>query len=388
GADAVDAAIDAMSGLTSQPNLGSIVEALRFGPRDSLLDPEKLRSISQYWENARRGYVAFESDIRAGASEVYVHGMPGGQYTNLREQARSLGIEDFRWPEVASAYAQVNEMFGDIVKVTPTSKVVGDMAIMMITSGLTRDAVLDPAVEMAFPESVVQLFRGDLGQPLGGFPEGLQKKVLAGQKPLTVRPGDLLPPADLDLERSAAEAKLGRPITEVELASYLMYPKVFVDYAADRAAFGDVSTLPTAVFFYGMQPGQEIHIDLERGKTLIVRYVTTSDPHEDGTRTVFFELNGQPRPIRVVDRSQVAKAPPQRKAEARNADHVGAPMPGTISTVSVHVGQKLVRGDVLLTLEAMKMETTVRAERDGVIEEILVKPGLQVDAKDLLVVFT
>jgi pyruvate carboxylase len=387
GVDAVDGAIDALSGLTSQPNLGSIVEALRFGPRDSLLDPEKLRSISMYWEQVRRGYIAFESDIRAGASEVYVHGMPGGQYTNLREQARALGLDELRWPEVANAYVQVNEMFGDIVKVTPTSKVVGDMAIMMVTSGLTREAVLDPAIEIAFPESVVQLFRGDLGQPLGGFPAGLQRKILGGQMPSTARPGDLIAPADLEAERAAAEAKVGRAITEAELASYLMYPKVFTAYAADRASFGDLSTLPTAVFFYGMQPGQEINIDLERGKTLIVRYVTTSDAHEDGTRTVFFELNGQPRPIRVADRSQVAKRPPQRKAEPQNPNHVGAPMPGTISTVPVHVGQKLIRGDVLLTLEAMKMETTVRAERDGVVEEILASPGLQVDAKDLLVVF-
>jgi pyruvate carboxylase len=387
GADAVDGAIDAMSGLTSQPNLGSIVEALRFGPRDSLLDPENIRTISAYWEQVRRGYVAFESDIRAGASEVYVHGMPGGQYTNLREQARALGVDDHRWQEVATAYALVNELFGDIVKVTPTSKVVGDMAIMMVTSGLTREALLDPDTEIAFPESVVQLFRGDLGQPLGGFPVDLQKKILGSGKPLTDRPGALLPPADLTAERAAAEAKIGRAITEDELASYLMYPKVFADYAADRAAFGDVSRLPTAVFFYGMQPGQEINIDLERGKTLIVRYVTTSDAHEDGTRTVFFELNGQPRPIRVVDRSQVAKRPPQRKAEAGNPSQVGAPMPGTIATVPVHVGQSLARGDVLLTLEAMKMETTVRAERDGAIKEILVKPGLQVDAKDLLVVF-
>jgi pyruvate carboxylase len=289
---------------------------------------------------------------------------------------------------VANAYVEVNDMFGDIIKVTPTSKVVGDMAITMVTSGLTRDAVLDPSVEVAFPESVVQLFRGDLGQPSGGFPAALQKKILGAQTPLAVRPGQLMPLANLRAERAAAEAKIGRPVTESELASYLMYPKVFVDYAADRAAFGDVSTLPTAVFFYGMQPGQEINIDLERGKTLIVRYVTTSDAHEDGTRTVFFELNGQPRPIRVADRSQVAKRPPPRKAEAGNPSHVGAPMPGTIATVPVHVGQKLGRGDVLLTLEAMKMETTVRAERDGVVAEIFVKPGLQVDAKDLLVVLT
>jgi pyruvate carboxylase len=386
GADAVDGAIDAMSGLTSQPNLGSIVEALRFGPRDTLLDPQMLRVISAYWEQVRRGYVAFESDIRAGASEVYVHGMPGGQYTNLREQARSLGIDEHRWSEVANAYAEVNDMFGDIVKVTPTSKVVGDMAIMMVTSGLSREAVLDPAVEIAFPESVVQLFRGDLGQPVGGFPPQLQKKILGGLKPLTQRPGELMPPADLGEERAAVEKKIRRSVTEVELASYLMYPKVFVDYAADRASFGDVSTLPTAVFFYGMQAGQEINIDLERGKTLIVRYVTTSDPNEDGTRTVFFELNGEPRHLRVADRSQVAKRPQHRKVEAGNPNHVGAPMPGTIATVPVRVGQKVARGDVLLTLEAMKMETTVRAERDGAITEILVRPGLQVDAKDLLVV--
>jgi len=387
GVDAVDGAIDALSGLTSQPNLGSIVEALRFGARDTGLDPEKLRLISAYWEQVRRGYIAFESDIRAGASEVYVHGMPGGQYTNLREQARSLGIEEHRWPEVASAYAQVNEMFGDIIKVTPTSKVVGDMAITMVTNGLTRESVLDPAVDIAFPDSVLQLFRGELGQPVGGFPAGLQSKVLGGKSPLGARQGELLPAADLAAERAAAQARVGRAITEYELASYLMYPKVFADYAADRTAFGDVSSLPTAVFFYGMQPGQEINIDLERGKTLIVHYVTTSDPHEDGTRTVFFELNGQPRPIRIADRSQKPKRPPQRKAETGNSDHVGAPMPGTIVTVAAHVGQKLDRGDVLLTMEAMKMETTVRAERGGVIKQILVRPGLQVDAKDLLIVF-
>jgi len=386
GADAVDGAIDALSGLTSQPNLGSIVEALRFSPRDSLLDPDKLRIISTYWEQVRRGYVAFESDIRAGASEVYVHGMPGGQYTNLREQARALGIDELRWPELARAYSEVNEMFGDIVKVTPTSKVVGDMAITMVTSGLTRQAVLDPAVEVAFPESVVQLFRGELGQPAGGFPEGLQKKILNGTPALKARPGELLPPADLAKARAAAAAAVGRPIAETELASYLMYPKVFIDYAADAAAYGDVSTLPTAVFFFGIQAGQEINIELERGKTLIVRYVTMSEAHEDGTRTVFFELNGQPRSIRVADRSQVAKRPPLRKIEAGNPSHVGAPMPGTITTVPVRVGQKLTRGEVMLTLEAMKMETTVRAERDGSVKEILARPGLQVDAKDLLMI--
>jgi pyruvate carboxylase len=387
GADAVDAAIDALSGLTSQPNLGSIVESLRFGPRETGIDPANLRLISGYWEQVRRGYVSFESEIRAGASEVYVHGMPGGQYTNLREQARSLGIDDHRWHEVAHAYAQVNEMFGDIIKVTPTSKTVGDMAIMMVTSGLTREAVLDPKTEIAFPESVVQFFHGDLGLPVGGFPADLQRKILGGKEPLKRRPGELMPAADLDAERAAAEKKAGRAINDFELASYLMYPKVFIDYAADRTKFGNMACLPTSVFFFGMQSGQEINIDLERGKTLIVRYVTTSDAHEDGTRTVFFELNGQSRPIRVADRSQVAKRPPQRKAEAGNLAHLGAPMPGSVATVAVHVGQTVRRGDIVLTLEAMKMETSVRAERDGVVREILVRPGLQVDTKDLLAVF-
>jgi len=386
GADAVDGAIDALSGLTSQPNLGSIVESLRHGPRDTGIDPHKLRLISAYWEQVRHGYAAFESEIRAGASEVYVHGMPGGQYTNLREQARSLGIEEHRWHEVAEAYAEVNDLFGNIIKVTPTSKVVGDMAIMMVTSGLDRAAVLDPGTEIAFPESVVQLFHGDLGQPIGGFPPALQRKILKGAEPARVRPGELLAAADLPAQRAAAQRKVGRAITDDELASYLMYPKVFVDYAADHARYGDVATLPTAVFFYGMQPGQEISIDMERGKTLIVRYVTRSDPHEDGTRTVFFELNGQPRPIRIADRSQVATRPPQRQADAENPGHVGAPMPGTIVTVSVHAGQAIRRGEVIATLEAMKMETTVRAERDGTVKELLVRPGQQVDTKDLLIV--
>ena len=386
GADAVDGAMDAMSGLTSQPNLGSIVEALRFGPHDTGLDPEHVRSVSHYWGQARAIYGAFESDNRAGASEVYVHGMPGGQYTNLREQARSLGIDDTRWPEVARAYADVNEMFGDIVKVTPTSKVVGDLAILMITSGLTRQAVLDPDTEIAFPESVVQLFRGDLGQPIGGFPEGLQRKVLKGAAPRTARPGALMPPADLEVLRAEASARAAHPVTDPQFASYLMYPKVFADYAAERRRFSDVAILPSPVFFYGMEPGQEINIDLEPGKTLIVRYVTKSEPHEDGTRTVFFELNGAPRSIRVTDRSQVPTRPPQRKVDPGNPRHIGAPMPGTIASVSVAVDQKVARGDVVVTLEAMKMEAAVRAEIDGLVAEVAVRPGTQVDAKDLLVV--
>jgi len=388
GADAVDGAIDSMSGLTSQPNLGSIVEALRFGPHDSGLDPAMLRLLSSYWEQARKLYAAFESDIRSGASEVYVHGMPGGQYTNLREQARSLGIDEARWPEVAQTYADVNLMFGDVVKVTPTSKVVGDLALLMMTSGLTKEQILDPQTEVTFPESVIQLFRGDLGQPYGGFPKELQRKILKGASPSTQRPGATLPSVDLEAERAKIQQKLPRAVTDDDLASYLMYPRVWTDYANDRIQYGDVGILSTPVFFYGMEPGDEMSVDIERGKTLIVRYVATSEVHEDGTRTVFFELNGQPRSVRVADRSQVAKSPPQRKAEAGNTKQVGAPMPGTIATVTTAVGRRVARGDVLATLEAMKMETAVRAESDGEVAELLARPGQQVDAKDLLVVLT
>ncbi len=384
GCDAVDAAIDSMSGLTSQPNLGSIAAALRHSPRDPGLDAGHLRLLSVYWEQVRHCYGAFESDIRSGASEVYLHGMPGGQYTNLREQARSLGIDEHRWPEVASAYADVNQMFGDIVKVTPSSKVVGDMAIMMVTSGLSRAQVEDPEHEVAFPESVVQFFHGDIGQPYGGFPQDLQRKVLKGRAPLTRRPGEVLPPADLVAERAAAEKKVDRTIIDSEFASYLMYPKVFVDYAKERARYGNVGVLPTPTFFYGMEVGEELSIDLERGKTLIVRFVAASEAHEDGSRTVFFELNGQPRSVRVADRSKVAKRPPARKAEIGDANQIGAPMPGNVVTVAVKAGQKVAAGDTLVTLEAMKMEAAVRAERDAEVVEVLVRPGQHVDAKDLM----
>ena len=386
GADAIDAAIDAMSGHTSQPNLGSIVEALRYSPRDPGIDHASVRAISMYWEQVRKNYLAFESDMRSGASEVYVHGMPGGQYTNLREQARALGLAEARWPEVAATYADVNALFGDIVKVTPTSKVVGDLALLMVSSGLSREQVLDPGTEVAFPESVVQLFRGELGQPHGGFPAALQKKVLKGAAPLTRRPGATLPAVDLEAARARVQRELPRPATDEDLASYLMYPRVWLEYARERALYGDPGILPTPVFFYGMEPGQEISVDIERGKTLIVRYLASSEPHDDGTRTVFFELNGQPRSVRVADSGQVARRAPPRKVEEGNATHVGAPMPGTVASIAVVPGRKVACGELLLTLEAMKMETAVRAAAAGEVTEVLVRAGQAVEARDLLLI--
>ena len=385
GVDAIDAAMDSMSGLTSQPNLGSIVEALRHTPRETGLDPAVIRRFSHQWEQVRHLYAPFESDLRWGASEVYVHEMPGGQYTNLRQQAAALGLAD-RWPDVARAYAQVNQMFGDVIKVTPTSKVVGDMALVMVTRDLTPEKVLDPDTEIAFPDSVVSFFRGDVGQPPGGFPEALQRKVLGGVAPLTVRPGEILPEVDLEAERKEAERQVDRHIDDRALASYLMYPKVYVDYARHRRRYGDTSVLPTETFFYGMEPGAEITARIERGKTLVIRFLALGDVDEAGDRTVFFELNGQPRAIKVPDEGAVSTRPTHAKADPDNPAHVGAPMPGVVIAVAVEPGQRVVRGDPLMTLEAMKVELVVRADRAGQIAEVLTPLGESVTTDDLLVV--
>ncbi|MGL5446357.1 MAG: biotin/lipoyl-containing protein, partial [Rhabdaerophilum sp.] len=385
GVDAVDCAMDAMSGTTSQPCLGSIVEALAFTTRGTGLDPEAIRQISFYWEAARTQYAAFESDLKCGASEVYLHEMPGGQFTNLKEQARSLGLET-RWHEVAKAYRAANDLFGDIVKVTPSSKVVGDLALMMVSQGLEPADILDPAREVSFPASAIEMLRGDLGQPPGGWPAALQKKALKGEKPVTVRPGSLIEPIDFDEAKSEIEKKIGRAITDEELASGLMYPKVFADFAAVSEKYGPVSVLPTPVFFYGMQPGDEITIEIERGKSLVVRLQTIGATNEEGEVKVFFELNGQPRIVKVPNRAMAGRVVSRRKAEDGNANHVAAPMPGSVSSIAVAEGQPVKAGDVLLTLEAMKMETAIHAARDGIIGELVTKPGAQVDAKDLLIV--
>ncbi len=387
GVDAVDAAMDALSGLTSQPCLGSIAEALKGSERDTGLDPDAIRKISFYWEAVRGQYAAFESDLKAGASEVYLHEMPGGQFTNLKEQARSLGL-DTRWHEVAQAYADVNQMFGDIVKVTPSSKVVGDMALMMVSQNLSVADVENPAKDIAFPDSVVQMMRGDLGQPPGGWPEGIQKKALKGEKPSTARPGSLIASADLEAERKTAKEKVGNgDIDDFALASYLMYPKVFTDFAKGLQNWGPTSVLPTPVYFYGLPVGEEILVELEKGKTMVIRMQAIGDADEEGLIRVFFELNGQPRVIKVPDRANAGSVVAKRKAEDGNPNHVAAPMPGVVSTLAVKAGQTVKAGDVLLSIEAMKMETAIHADRDGTIAEVLVHAGSQIDAKDLLVVF-
>ncbi len=385
GVDAVDAAMDAMGGLTSQPPLGSLVAALQGSGRDTQLDATAIDALSRYWEGVRGLYAAFESPNRAPTADVYHHEMPGGQYTNLKEQARSLGLEA-RWDQVSTAYAQVNQLFGDIVKVTPTSKVVGDMALAMVTADLTPEAVLDPQREVAFPASVVSLFKGELGFPPEGFPKGLQDKVLKGESPLTDRPGALLEPVDLEVARNEVEAQVGRAVSDQELASYLLYPKVFVDYVRHRQQFGNVAVIPTKAFFYGLSIDQEIDIDIDRGKTLVIRYLGTSEPHEDGEQRVFFELNGQPRLVTLLNRRLASHRPSRPKAEEGNPHHVAAPMPGLVIAVAVTPGQRVAAGAALVTIEAMKMETVIRADGDAVVDQVVAPSGTQVDAKDLLVV--
>ncbi|AUM74151.1 pyruvate carboxylase [Paracoccus jeotgali] len=385
GVDIVDGAMDALSGNTSQPTLGSVVEALSGTERDTGLDIGAIREISNYWERVRADYAAFESGLQAPSSEVYLHEMPGGQFTNLKAQARSLGLED-RWHEVAQTYADVNRMFGDIVKVTPSSKVVGDMALMMVSQGLTRAQVEDPQVDLSFPDSVVDMMRGNLGQPPGGWPETLQRKVLKGEKPLTTRPGASMQPVDLEATRAELAQKLDRAqVDDEDLNGYLMYPKVFLDYAARHQNYGPVRTLPTRNFFYGMEPGDQISVEIDPGKTLEIRLQAISETDDKGEVRVFFELNGQPRNIRVPDRARAASIVARPKADASNPGHVGAPMPGVVASVAASVGAPVRAGDLLLTIEAMKMETAIHADSDGTVKAVHVTPGQQIDAKDLLI---
>jgi len=387
GVDAVDCAMDALSGNTSQATLGTIVEALAFTDRDTGLDIGAVREISNYWEAVRGHYAAFESGLQAPASEVYLHEMPGGQFTNLKAQARSLGLEE-RWHEVAQAYAEVNDMFGDIVKVTPSSKVVGDMALMMVSQGLTRAQVEDAKTEVSFPDSVIDMMRGNLGQPPGGWPRKIQKKILGTEKPSTTRPGKNLDPVDIEAVRAKVSAEMeGKAVDDEDLAGYLMYPKVFLDYMGRHRTYGPVRSLPTQTFFYGMRQGDEITAEIDPGKTLEIRLQAMGETTDDGTVRVFFELNGQPRVVRVPNRTAKAISAAHPKAEVGNANHVGAPMPGVVSSVAATAGAAVKKGDLLLTIEAMKMETGLHAERDAQVKAVHVAAGAQIDAKDLLVEF-
>ena len=387
GVDAVDCAMDALSGNTSQATMGSVIEALCQTERDPGLNIDAIREISDYWEAVRKQYLAFESGLQAPASEVYLHEMPGGQFTNLKAQARSMQLED-RWHEVAQMYSDVNQMFGDIVKVTPSSKVVGDMALMMVSQGLTREDVENPEIDVVFPDSVVDMMRGNLGQPSGGFPDKIQKKILKNENPILHRPSRDVPSVDLETARCDISDHLqGIEIDDEDLLGYLMYPKVFLDYMSRHDTYGPVRTLPTKTFFYGMEPGEEISAEIDPGKTLEIRCQAIGEADENGEVRVFFELNGQPRIIRVPNRKIKSQTSEKPKVTEGNPKHIGSPMPGAIATVTIKSGQEIKTGDLLLTIEAMKMETGIHADRDAIIKTVYVEPGDQIDAKDLLIEF-
>jgi pyruvate carboxylase len=386
GVDVADAAVAAMSGGTSQPNLNSIVEALRNTPRDTQLDIDALNECSDYWETVRTYYLPFDSGPKAGSARLYQHEIPGGQYTNLREQATALGL-GHRWREVETMYAEVNQLFGDIVKVTPSSKVVGDMTLFLMAKEMQPKDVLalNEKHDTPFPNSVVEMFSGALGVPPGGWPRKLQKIILNGRAPLRGRPSASLPPANFEQEQKDLEQRTGHAVRRDDLLSYLLYPEVFSKFDRFRQTYSDVSVLPTPAFFYGLKSGEEITVDIESGKTLIIKFLTFSEPHPDGTRTLFFELNGQPREITVRDKSLRVTERTHPKADPADPGQVGAPTAGVISSVAVQPNHAVERGTKLLTLEAMKMQSNIYAPLSGRIVKLWVSSGQQVEAKDLLV---
>jgi pyruvate carboxylase len=387
GVDVVDVAAASMSGTTSQPNLNSIVAALDHTDRATGLGMDAINQYSDYWEVVRAYYTPFDNAPLSGTADVYLHEMPGGQYTNLREQAESMGLGE-KWHLIAQTYADVNQAFGDIVKVTPSSKVVGDMAIFLVTHGLTMEDFVakGPKHGLTLPNSVVDMFMGSLGQPDGGWPPALQAMILRDQKPIDGRPGESLPPVDFDATKVQVEKLVGRPVSHDEVLSYVMYPDVFVKFARVQASYGDLDVLPTGPFFYGMKTGEEVAVELEPGKIIVVKFMTVGELRPDGQRTVFFELNGQPREVVVRDRAHKVAASAKEFADPSHRGHIGSPTPGLVTTIVVDQGQSVEEGQKLLILEAMKMQSTVYAPVSGKVARRLVQPGQTVETKELLLV--
>jgi pyruvate carboxylase len=381
GVDVVDLAIASMSGSTSQPNLNSVVAALQHTPRDTGLDLDALNEFSDYWEHVRAFYAPFDTAPKSGSAEVYLHEMPGGQYTNLKEQAASMGLAH-RWPEIARCYAEVNQLFGDIVKVTPSSKVVGDMTLFLFTRGIKpADVVnLEPG-SIGYPESVIDMLSGGLGEPMGGWPPKLLKAVLGSSKqPKRAK----IAPVKLADVRAELATKLKHEPGDDDLYSHLMYPQVFADFAKFQREFSDVSCVPTPAFFYGLRPGEEISVEIDPGKVLFIKLINVGAPDKDGRRVINYELNGYPREAVVTDKSLAKAVKARAKADAADPTQVGAPIPGMVTALSASVGSKVAKGDKLATLEAMKMQTNILAPADGIIAEVLVAVGDSVEAGDLI----
>lgn len=384
GVDIVDTALGSMAGLTSQPSASSLYYALQNGKRQVRADVNALESLSYYWEDVRKYYQHFESGMISPHSEVYVHEMPGGQYSNLQQQAKAVGLGE-RWEEVKEMYSRVNMLFGDVVKVTPSSKVVGDMALFMVQNNLDEETVISRGQAIDFPESVIEFFEGYIGQPYGGFPKELQKVILKGRKPITVRPGELLEDVDFESLLEKTEQLLEHPSTMKDALAYALYPKVFEEYSAMKKQFGNISVINTPEFLFGMRLGQEIEVEIEKGKTLIIKLVSIGEPQSDGTRVIYFEMNGQPREVIIQDINVESDVIKKQKADPTNDSHIAATMPGTVLKVAVSKGAKVRRGEHLLITEAMKMETTIQAPFDGIVKDIHVAAGESISTGDLLV---
>ena len=387
GVDIVDTAVGSLAGLTSQPSAQTLYYALEGSERQPKVEIESIEQLSQYWAEVRKYYRDFESGMNAPHTEVYKHEMPGGQYSNLQQQAKGVGLGD-RWDEVKEMYQRVNVMFGDIVKVTPSSKVVGDMALFMVQNDLTEEDVLTKGKTIDFPDSVIELFSGYLGQPTGGFPKELQEVILKGKEAITVRPGELLEPVDFAALTEELTKEMGRTPSNQDVLAYALYPKVFLGYVKKQEMFGDVSNLDTATFLFGMRLGEEIEVEIERGKTLIVKFISLGEPMPDGRRVVYFELNGQSRQVLIKDESIKSSVVTKVKADPKNENHIGATMPGTVIKVVVAKGDQVKQGDHLIITEAMKMETTVQAPFSGTITDIYVKDGEAISTGDLLIEIT
>ena len=388
GVDVVDVALGGLSGLTAQPNFNSVLEMMRYNERENDLNADKLAQYSNYWETVRSYYYTFESGLKAGSGEVYDHEIPGGQYSNLKGQAIALGLED-KFPEVTKMYGDVNQLFGDIVKVTPSSKVVGDMAQYLIANGYTTSDVIEKGDSISFPESVKSFFRGDLGQPVGGFPKALQKIILKDEVPYTERPNAHLDPIDFDKEFASFKRKfkkgMGRELLITDFLSFKLYPKVFTDAYNHHVKYGNVMTIPTKNFFYGMEVGEEIMVELDKGKNVLISLMLKGEPDEAGNVSIFFKVNGQLRNVIVKDTSVKAVKVENQKANTDNPKEIGSPLQGLLSNVLVKKGQTIKKNQPLFVIEAMKMETTVTATEEGTVDKVLLSGGTLVNTDDLIV---
>ncbi|MFT8317242.1 MAG: pyruvate carboxylase [Sporolactobacillus sp.] len=384
GVDIVDVAVEALAGMTSQPSANSLFYAMSENQRKPEVDIGALESLSHYWEKVRQFYFPFESGMKTSNAEIYKLEMPGGQYSNLRQQAIAVGLGE-RFEEVKSMYRRVNQMFGDIVKVTPSSKVVGDMTLYMVQNNLDEDDIYEKGSTLDFPDSVINFFMGELGQPYQGFPKELQSIVLKGKKPLTDRPGKYLEPVDFQEIRTVLKEKFDREFGNDEVLSYALYPKVYTDYLRFCEEYGNISVLGTPTFFYGLRLGEQVAVKIEEGKTLIVKLISIGHARKDGLRTVYFELNGQPREVMIKDMNVQSSEAVHAKAEKNNPNQIGASMPGTVVKVLVSPGERVKKGDHLLVTEAMKMETTVQASSDGTVKKIYVGENDVIETGDLMI---